>query len=221
MSPISAELFGFLEELTEHNDRDWFQANKPRYEAQVKGPCLDFIAAIQPHIHAITPHIRVDKKAMFRIYRDVRFSKDKSPYKTHAALHFRHERAKDVHTPGFYLHLSPEACWFGCGIWRPESSSLRRIRERMVADPESWLAIRDTLATRGMPLGGDSLKRAPRGFDRDHPLIDELRRKDLVVLRPFTFAEVLAPGFVETYAACCRDGTVLMEDLASTLDLAW
>ena len=98
MSPISAELFGFLEELTEHNDRDWFQANKPRYEAQVKSACLDFIAAIQPHIKAIAPHPRRQEGHVPDLPRRA-LQRDKSPYKTHAALHFRHERAKDVITP--------------------------------------------------------------------------------------------------------------------------
>jgi len=108
---LPPELFGFLEELKDNNDRTWFQANKSRYEEQVKSPLLAFIGGFDERLQRLSPHFVADPRpvggSMFRIYRDVRFAKDKSPYKTAAGIHFRHERAKDVHAPGYYLHLEP------------------------------------------------------------------------------------------------------------------
>ena len=111
------ELFDFLRELRENNDRDWFQANKERYEHDVKEPLLGFISDFGPRIAKISPHIRADPRptggSLFRIYRDVRFSKNKAPYKVHAAAQFRHKRGKDVHAPGYYLHLEPGQVFAG------------------------------------------------------------------------------------------------------------
>ena len=87
--------------------RDWFQENKEFYESAVKRPLLEFIEAFAPHLREISPHFRADARSLFRIHRDVRFSKDKRPYKTHAAAQFRHSAGKDVHAPGFYLHIEP------------------------------------------------------------------------------------------------------------------
>jgi len=106
---------------------------------------------------------------MFRIYRDVRFAADKSPYKTHAAAQFRHRAAKDVHAPGFYLHLEPGGCFVGVGIWHPDGPTLAAIRTALVADPPGWTgAIGDRAFKRAFTLGGDALKRPPQGFDPGH-----------------------------------------------------
>ena len=113
--------------------------------------------------------------SMFRIYRDTRFARDKSPYKTHIGLQFRHERAKDVHAPGFYLHLEPGNVFVGAGIWHPDTKTQRAIRQAIVDDPTGWKR-----ATRGRKFGkthalvGDSLKRPPRDFDAEHPLVEDL-----------------------------------------------
>src|SRR5919112_754543 len=111
------ELFGFLAELRAHNDRDWFAANKERYEGDVLEPALAFIEDFEPHLRAISPHLRADARrvggSLFRIYRDTRFSKDKTPYKTTAGIYFRHEQGKDVQAPGFYLHLAPGEVFAG------------------------------------------------------------------------------------------------------------
>src|SRR5215207_454210 len=126
------ELFGFLAELKDHNDRDWFAANKGRYEADLLEPALAFIEDFEPHLQAISPHLRADARrvggSMFRIYRDTRFSKDKSPYKTMAGIYFRHERSKEVRAPGFYLHLAPREVFAGGGIWHPDTKTARSAR---------------------------------------------------------------------------------------------
>ncbi len=173
---ISPELFDFLRELEQNNDREWFKARKNRYEAEVVDPVTDFIINMAPRVAAISPHITVDPRpnggSRFRIYRDTRFSKDKSPYKTHVGCQFRHEAGKDAHAPGFYVHLGPGEVFFGGGVWGPQGEALRNIRQRIVDKPARWEE-----AIEGIDLRGDQLVRAPKGFDPDHPLIDDLRRK--------------------------------------------
>ena len=106
---FSPALFAFLRELKDHNDRAWFNANKARYEEEIKEPALAFIEDFGYRLPEVAPHLTADKRSLFRIYRDTRFSKDKTPYKTHVGIQFRHERNRDVHAPGFYLHLEPDS----------------------------------------------------------------------------------------------------------------
>ena len=117
-------LFEFLSDLSENNNREWFQANKDRYERDVRDRLVQFVADFDSRLTEISPHMVADPRpsggSVFRIYRDVRFSKDKSPYKTNAAIHFRHEVGRKVHGPGFYLHLQPGSVFTGAGIWRPD-----------------------------------------------------------------------------------------------------
>ncbi len=173
---IGPELFDFLRELEQNNDREWFKAHKKRYEAEVVDPVSDFIINMAPRVAAISPHITVDPRpnggSRFRIYRDTRFSKDKSPYKTHVGCQFRHAAGKDAHAPGFYVHLGPGEVFFGGGVWGPQGEALRNIRQRIVDKPARWEE-----AIEGIDLRGDQLVRAPKGFDADHPLINDLRRK--------------------------------------------
>ena len=135
-------LFAFLRDLKANNDREWFNENRERYLADLRDPCLRFIADFGAPLMAVSPHFRADPRpsggSLFRIHRDIRFSKDKSPFKTAAGLHFRHENGRDAHTPGFYLHLEPGGCFMGVGLWRPDTATLRLVRERLVADPQAW-----------------------------------------------------------------------------------
>jgi uncharacterized protein (TIGR02453 family) len=213
---FSPELFSFLADLRENNDRDWFAANRERYETFVLEPALEFVAEFGPRLERISPHFEAIPKrsggSLFRIHRDTRFSKDKSPYKTTAGLFFRHERAREVQAPGFYLHLAPGDCFAGAGIWHPDSTSLRRIREAIVAAPDEW-----TAATRDIELIGEQLKRPPAGFDRDHPLIDDIKRKDFASLTRIEQRAATEPGFVEDYARTCESAMPLMRFLCGAL----
>ena len=185
---FSPALFEFLAELSMNNNREWFQANKARYERDVRNPLLEFVADFGERLRTISPHMVADPRAsggsMFRIYRDVRFSKDKSPYKTNAGAHFRHEVGREVHGPGFYLHLQPGSVYAGAGIWMPNSATLGKIRGAIVENPGRWeRIIGDEAFSSRFNLEGDSLKRAPKGIDPDHPLIElpeaqVLRRRD-------------------------------------------
>ncbi|MDE0580173.1 MAG: DUF2461 domain-containing protein [bacterium] len=225
-SHFDNELFEFLVELQANNNREWFAEHKERYERHVKQPLLDFIEDFEPYLHSISKHFVADARAnggsMFRIYRDVRFSKDKSPYKTQAAVHFRHEAGKSAHAPGFYLHLAPDEVFAGVGLWRPDSAALAGIRQQIVDDPQGWdHAVQATGFAEEFELTGDSLKRPPKGFDPDHPNIEDLKRKDHVATVPFSEDEVTTAGFIESFADACRIASPYTEFLTTAVGLPY
>ena len=225
-SHFTGELFEFLLKLRANNDREWFGANKGRYEQHLKEPLLAFIEDFEPYLHSISEHFVADARAnggsMFRIYRDVRFSKDKTPYKTQAAVQFRHQAGKSVHAPGFYLHLAPGEVFAGVGLWRPDSAALGRIRERIVADQADWeAAVGNQEFVEEFDLEGDSLKRPPKGFDPEHPRIEDLKRKDHVATCVFDEDEVTQPEFVEDFADACRTASPYMEFLTQAVGLPY
>jgi len=210
-NPLRPELFRFFAELARNNRREWFERNKPRYEADVKQPALRFISDFAAPLARISPHFQAIPSAargsLFRIHRDVRFSKDKSPFKTHAGLHFRHEAKGDVHAPGFYLHLEPGKSFVGLGIWHPEPPTLKRLRSALAADPAGWRRATGGAAfKRSFALAGDSLKTPPRGFDPEHPLIEDIKRKDFIAIAEVGDAAVVAPAFPARFAKICADG---------------
>jgi len=217
-------LIQFLDELTTHNNRDWFNNNKARYEAEVLSPCLEFIEAMQAPLARLSPHFMAVPKrtggSLMRIYRDTRFAKDKTPYKTNVGIHFRHEKGKDMHTPIFYLHLSPEECFFGCGIWHPDAQTLRKIRKTINKDPAGWKRV-----SQGKPflkqfeLKGDSLKRPPQGFKAEHPLIDELKRKDFVGVTELDFDDVFDEQIIKTLTKRMKLAAPLVNYLCGAIGL--
>jgi uncharacterized protein (TIGR02453 family) len=215
-------LFAFLRDLKRNNERGWFHANKARYEEAVREPALAFIAEFGSRVHSLSPHLVADPRpvggSLFRIHRDTRFSKDKTPYKTHVGIQFRHELAKDVHAPGLYLHLEPGSVFAGGGIWHPDSDALARIRERIVAEPRAWQqAVGGRAFASGYRLGGDALKRAPAGFDREHPLIEDLRRKDFIAVTTLDERAVCEPGFPAEYARLCEPMVPLLRFLCGAV----
>ena len=223
---ITPELFAFFNELKENNNREWFQNNKQRFEAQVREPLLRFVTDFGVRLAEISPHYIADARksggSLFRINRDVRFSADKSPYKTQAGVQFRHESGKDVHAPGFYLHLEPGEIFAGVGIWRPDTKTLNKIRDSIVENPDKWRAlVADQTFRATFTLGGESLKRAPKGYEPDHPLIEDLRRKDFIASTSFTEAEACAPNFIDRFAVTCRSAAPFMEFLTTAIGLPW
>ena len=215
------ELFEFLAELKENNNRDWFQANKSRYESHVKTPMLTFIADFGPHLQKVHPRFVADPKpvggSMFRIYRDVRFSEDKSPYKTAASAHFKHHKAgKDVHVPGFYLHLEPGESFTASGIWHPDPQTLLAIRTAIVTRPEHWKKIR-----KKVPIEGDKLTRPPKGFPCDHPYIEDLKHKDFVTSSRLTEESICSTDFMGELTSTYKKMLPLMEFLSRSLGLPW
>lgn len=219
-------LFDFFRDLAQHNDREWFQANKTRYEEDVRGPLMTFVEHFAADLETISPRFVADPKpvggSLFRIHRDVRFSRDKRPYKTWGALQFRHEQGRDVHAPGFYLHLEPDRVFAGAGLWHPDRDALRKIREAIVDRPDDWrAAARDRAFRRRFTFGGDSLVRSPKGFPADHPHGEDLRRKDFIAVANFTEADACSPRFRSQYASTCRSSAPFMRFLTAAVDLPW
>jgi uncharacterized protein (TIGR02453 family) len=223
-NPFGSELFRFLRQLKRNNNRDWFQANKSRYERDVRDPMLRFIADFGPRLNRISTHFIADPRpiggSLFRIHRDVRFSKDKSPYKIMAAAQFRHEDGKDVHAPGFYLHLEPASVFFGAGLWHPDNKTLAKIRDAIVENPTRWKRIISARTFRSnCTLGGDSLKKPPRGYDPDHPFVEDLKRKDFVTMTAFSEEDVCSTDFLNQFTSACRRTAPFVEFLTRAVGL--
>ncbi len=218
--------FRFLQDLTENNQREWFQANKQRYEDEVREPAQRFISDFGPVLRKISPHFLADPRpsggSMFRIYRDTRFSKDKTPYKTHVGIQFRHKLGKDVHAPGFYLHLEPGGCFAGVGIWHPDGAALAGIRAAIDEQPRRWKQISGSKRfSETFSLAGDSLKRAPKGYDPDHALIEDLKRKDFIAVANLGARTVGSRDFLEHFSTLCRSGGSLVRFLCEAVDVPY
>lgn len=219
---ITSELFSFLRDLSRNNDREWFGRHKGRYERHVKEALQRFIVDFGPLLEGISPHFAADPRpvggSLFRIYRDTRFSRDKSPYKENAGVQFRHLAGKDAHAPGFYLHLQPDEVFVGVGMWRPDGPATAAVRDAMVADPAAWTRVMEDPAFAGVfSLGGERLKRPPRGYPKDHPLVEDLKRKDFIATCPLSEAEACAPDFLERFAGLCRAAAPLQRYLCEAL----
>ncbi|MEO6800561.1 MAG: DUF2461 domain-containing protein [Rhodanobacter sp.] len=182
--------FRFLRALGRNNRREWFHAHKDDYERHVREPFQQLITDMQSPLAKISAHYRADPRkiggSLHRVYRDTRYSNNKLPYKSWQGSRFFHERRREIQSPGFYLHVEPGACFAGGGMWHPEPDALKHIREFLVDNPAAWKR-----ATQGKPfrehlqLVGESLIRAPRGYDPAHDLIDDLKRKDFVATTRF------------------------------------
>ena len=184
---FTAQSITFLRTLAKNNNRDWFQQNRSLYEEHIRQPALRFIADMAEQLPRLSPHFLAQPRkvggSLMRIHRDVRFGKDKRPYKTNIGIQFRHEQGKDVHAPGFYVHIEPDECFVGVGIWRPDSTALGKIRDRICERGQQWQSsIQQKTFKKHFQLSGESLKRPPRGYDKDHPLIEDLKRKDFIAI---------------------------------------
>ena len=221
---FSPSLFRFLEDLARNNEKAWFEANRARYESEVREPAIRFVMDFAPRLRAISPHFRADPRkqggSIFRIHRNRRFQPDAPPYKTHTGIQFRHEAGSDAHAPGFYLHLEPGSPFIGAGTWRPDPATLKAIREAIVEDPEAWeAAVRAESVRDRFEVGGESLTRPPRGFPADHRLIEDLKRKDHIGLCRLDESDVTAADFLDRFTASCQDGAPLVARLCAAAGL--
>jgi uncharacterized protein (TIGR02453 family) len=192
-----------MTELSRNNNKIWWDHNKERYIEVVREPALDFIQDFGPRLTRISPHFTADARtiggSLMRPYRDTRFSKDKTPYKTNVGIQFRHDAGKDIHAPGFYVHLEPDACFAGVGMWHPETAVARRIRQTINDDPSGWKqATKGKAFTNTWSIEQDedeTLKKVPREFDQDHPYADDLRMKSFVAGTRVSDQFVASAGF--------------------------
>jgi uncharacterized protein (TIGR02453 family) len=218
--------FRFLDELAANNNRTWFEANKKNYELLVREPALDFIEEMAPVLQTFAPSFRAEPRkiggSLMRVYRDTRFSRDKTPYKTNIGIQFRHQLGKDVHAPGFYVHIASDECFFAAGCWHPESDVLSRIRNLIVEKPEKWLAARDDKKFLAQwDLQGDSLTRPPRGYDANHPLLEDIKRKDFIALSSLSVDEVTGKGLVKLSGKRFAAAVPLMKFLCEAIEVSF
>lgn len=212
---LQKSTFEFLAELKENNNREWFAENKKAFQAEEK-LAKAFFAAVYADLEKIDS---LDKMQVFRIYRDVRFSKDKSPYKNHFSVGFN--RAKPLLRGGMYLHIENDASFVGGGFWEPNAADLFRMRKEIEMDASELRAIiaEETFQKYFKTLQGEELKTAPKGFDKAHPDIDLIRKKQFLLTRSFTNKEVLSPNFqaevIATFKAM-RPFFDYMSDVLST-----
>ncbi|HIF18428.1 MAG TPA: DUF2461 domain-containing protein [Cycloclasticus sp.] len=223
---FNQQTFDFLNQLANNNNRPWFNERKPLYEDHVRSPALDFIEAMRPSIESLSPSFTaISKKtggSLMRIYRDARFSKDKAPYKTNIGIQFRHVAGKDVHAPGFYLHISPQECFVGAGIWRPDSKALGKIREMISDSPNAWKQLTDNKTFKRLyTFSGDSLKTYPRGYAKDHPMINDLKRKDFIAIHPLSQEDIVSPNLVKIVHKRYKAANDLMDYLCNALELPY
>jgi uncharacterized protein (TIGR02453 family) len=216
---LPRDFFAFFRELADNNERPWFEANKQRFRDSVQAPMSAFIAAMAPRLSKISKHFVADPRpnggSMFRIYRDVRFSRDKRPYKLHAACHFRHAAGKDVHAPGFYTHFAPDDVFFGGGMWMPPPDALARVRDAIVAKPSVWKAVKADKAFSAAfdSVEGEALSRPPRGYDGAHPLIEDIKKKSFFAMHRSSVKTAQSPSLPDEVAAAFRAAKPLMKFL--------
>jgi uncharacterized protein (TIGR02453 family) len=221
---FTKQTFAFLSSLAKNNTREWFEEHKQDYEDLVRTPALDFISDMADEMHVISKHFRALPNkvggSLMRIYRDTRFSKDKAPYKTNIGIQFRHEVGKDVHAPGYYVHIAPDECFIGVGLWHPDADALFKIREAIVKNGKAWVAARDDKTfSEHFELVGDALANAPRGFAKDHPLVEDLKRKDFIGLAALSQTDVTLKDFRALVAGKFKQAAPYMRFLCKALGL--
>jgi uncharacterized protein (TIGR02453 family) len=223
-TPFSEHTFQFLRKLRRNNNRDWFTRNREAYETHVRTPALAFIDAMAPKLARISEHFVASSKpsggSLMRVYRDMRFSRDGEPYKTNIGIQFRHVRGRDVHAPGFYVHVEPGGCFLGAGLWRPEPAALRAIRQEIVDRPDAWKKAAGNQRFRAeFELAGDTLQRPPKGFPATAQFIADVQRKDFIALAVVSDEDVRRSDFADHTQQMFRRTAPLMEFLCGALDL--
>ena len=191
MNTINPDVFKFYRALEKNNNREWFEPQKERFkvlEAEIKA----FNDGVKTGLEESD---EIEKIKIFRIYRDVRFSKNKTPYKTHFGISFH--RKKPNLRGGYYLHIAPQNSFIATGFWNPDPKDLLRIRKELELDGDELLEIinKNNFKNIWGEIQGDSVKTSPRGFSIDHPSIDLIRRKQYIFIKKFDDKSVLSPEF--------------------------
>ncbi len=204
----------FLRRLKRNNNRLWFEKHKAEYEADVKLPMQSLIASLHPFFDSFAPEFDVNpKRSLFRIYRDIRFSKDKTPYKTHVAAHFvLRGKPKGIEGSGYYLHIEPGSIFLGGGIYMPDGDQLKKIRRVIAGQPKTFLSIVNSKAfvKRFKKIDGEKLQRVPQGFEPTHPMAEWLKLKQFFVGVEWQEEKCLKAQFVNNIAKVFEEATPLI-----------
>lgn len=215
------ETIAFLKKLKRNNTREWFAAHKNEFEEQVKFPMQCFIVSLSPLFAEFAPEIDIDpKRSLFRIYRDTRFSKDKTPYKTHAAAHFvLRGMPKGLVGSGYYFHVEPGEVFLGAGIYIPDGEQIKKIRATISDRPEEFLAIinDNIFVERFGTLNGNRLQRVPKGYAADHPMAEYLKLKQFFVGVTLTEDVIVKPKFLDDAAKIFSEATNFVRFLNEVL----
>jgi uncharacterized protein (TIGR02453 family) len=228
-SYFSPKVFAFLRELEENNNRPWFEENKQRYLDTIREPAKVFIEDFGDRLQAISDHFIADTRtnggSLMRPYRDTRFSADKTPMKTNVGIQFRHEMGRDVHAPGFYVHIEPRECFAGIGMWTPEPKVARQIREAIYEDPEAWkraTKYKSFTSVWDLDPGDEAkLKRVPKEFGGDSPYAEDLRFKSFIAGHRLTQKSVTSADFDAELAKVFRAGSALNAFLCRAIGLPY
>src|SRR5215813_6021246 len=213
-------LFQFMGQLRRNNRRPWFLKHKAEYDELARDASVRFISDLRLHIREVSTWLVVDPKphggSLLRVYRDIRFSKDKTPYKSHVGMSFWHASSNEetIHAPGLYLHIDPAGCFLAGGMWHPDPRSLARIRDAVAWKQDDW-----RYAKRGLKLGGDALTRPPRGYAADHPLVEDLKRKDFVASIELSQAQICSGRFMDDFLRSARKMSPLLRFLSEAVKL--
>ncbi|MBI3006377.1 MAG: DUF2461 domain-containing protein [Ignavibacteriales bacterium] len=207
----------FFKRLKRNNNRTWFEKHKGEYEEFVKLPMQSLVAALRPHFAQFAPEFEVNpKKSIFRIYRDIRFSKDKTPYKTHSAAHFvLSGKPKGFLGSGYYLHIEPGETFAGAGIYMPDGEQLKKIRSHIVNASDEFLSIIKNKRFRTLfgKLDGEKLKRVPQGYDETHPMAEWLKFKQFFVGVSWGESKAYSQKFADEIARVFEASTALVRFL--------
>lgn len=221
-------LFKFLRELEANNNKEWWQDNKDRYQNLIQEPAKEFIADFADHLVKFAPHFTTDTRtvggSLMRPYRDVRFSKDKTPYKANVGIQFRHEAGKDVHAPGFYLHLEPGENFAGAGMWTPETKVAHAIRQKINDEPDRWTKVAHSKTfsnSWSLSHPEESLKRVPKQYDADHPYAGDIRLKSFTAGQRLTQKSVTSASFAGDFANELKKAAPLNAFLCEAIGLPY
>jgi uncharacterized protein (TIGR02453 family) len=222
---FSDKTFKFLRSLARNNERAWFQAHKTDYEAHVRAPFLQLLLDLQPALAQVSEHYRADPKpvggSLFRLHRDTRFAKDKTPYKRWQGARLFHARARQVPAPSFYLHVEPGACFVGAGLWHPEPVTQRTVRQFIFDNPGSWKHAAHAAAFRRRYdlETAEKLVRPPRGFPADFEFIEDLKQRNFVAVRTLADDVVTGPRLRQTIEKDLQGLSPFVDYLCAALDL--
>lgn len=208
---FSRATLAFLRDLERHNRRPWFERNRARYEAHVRDAAVQFVRDFEPYLRKLSPHFVADPRpvggSVMRIHRDLRFSKDKKPYRTSVGIHFWHGACReDEEAPGWYVRIAPRDSFAGGGLWQPGTATLAKVRRAIDQDRDGWRRVLRS----GVALQGEALKRLPKGYPEDHPFADDLRRKQFLFGTRIPDAQVASPSFPERCLEAFHEGLPLM-----------